>query len=290
MSSQTDNTTEEPLLRWLHLTDLHIGHNDESQRTALASLLAAIEIAAEGKPFDAVFITGDLAYSGQQNEYDALQRDIISPLKGDLLCSGARFFTTPGNHDMDCGIGWPPIWKELGRSRQDRFFHLDESGRKTREMRAESFAEYRNFIGRSAIESVNPIEVPAVQLKFDGRGRPIIIISVVTAYFADKENPDNKRTTPAPIHPIRTLLQELPANAQPIVLGHHPPDWFTQDTEEQLHSLLVERNALYLHGHEHKVRSRMGARGLVSLGFGAAYVSPIDARGSYVLSEFVCNL
>ena len=76
MSSQTDNTTEEPLLRWLHLTDLHIGHNDESQRTALASLLAAIEIAAEGKPFDAVFITGDLAYSGQQNEYDALQRDI----------------------------------------------------------------------------------------------------------------------------------------------------------------------------------------------------------------------
>src|SRR5262249_9031087 len=76
------------------------------------------------------------------------------------------------------------------------------------------------------------------------------------------------------------------------ILGHHPPDWFTQETEEQLHSLLVDRNALYLHGHEHKVRSRIGARGLVSLGFGAAYVTPIDGRGTshYRNSFAICEI
>jgi len=90
--------------------------------------------------------------------------------------------------------------------------------------------------------------------------------------------PDNQRTTPAPIHAIRSLLQGLPDNTQPIVIGRHPIDWFIQETDDQLHSLLVECNALYLHGHEHRVRTRMGARGLVSLGFGAAYVAPIDGR------------
>lgn len=292
MPTAAGNSLEAPLLRWLHLTDLHVGQKDESQRIALASLIEAIEASAEDKPFDIVLLTGDLAYSGQKTEYNTLHAELIVPLRTRRLCSGARFIATPGNHDMDCSVAWPPVWKELGRSRQDRFFHLDESGRKTRAMRAEAFAEYRNYISRAGIESVEPTNAPAVLVQIEGKRRPITIVSVVTAYFADKDVPDNQRTTPAPLHPIRSLLHGLAENTQSIVLGHHPLDWFTQDTEEQLHSLLVERSALYLHGHEHRVRTRMGARGLISLGFGAAYVTPIDGRSltQYRNSFAICEL
>src|SRR5687767_7038950 len=101
-------------LRWLHITDLHIGKDDESQGTALASLVAAIHQYANEKPFDCVFITGDLAYSGQQEQYVALEKLLISPLRASDLFRHSRFFCTPGNHDLDCDIGLPIIWKDLG--------------------------------------------------------------------------------------------------------------------------------------------------------------------------------
>jgi hypothetical protein len=286
-----------PLVRWLHLTDLHIGNKDESQGTALASLLNAIEASAEGKPFDMVLLTGDLAFSGLGPEYSSLESQLLGQLRAHRLCAGARFFAVPGNHDMDCAVGWPPVWKQLGKPRQEKFFNLDDAGRSTRAMRAGAFANYRDFLSKAGIESVNPVDSPAAVFHVLGKKKPIAIISAVTAYFADKDVPDHHRTSPAPIHPIRTLLQSLPNDVQPLVLGHHPPDWFTQETEDQLHSLLVERNALYLHGHEHRVRSRMGARGVIALGFGAAYPGPIDGsatssryRNSFAICEIADSL
>jgi 3',5'-cyclic AMP phosphodiesterase CpdA len=53
-----------PAVRWLHLTDIHMGRNVESQQTALRSLINAVEEYSEDKPFDLILFTGDLANSG----------------------------------------------------------------------------------------------------------------------------------------------------------------------------------------------------------------------------------
>ena len=98
------------------------------------------------------------------------------------------------------------------------------------------------------------------------------------------------------MHPIRTLLGGLPDETFTIILGHHPPDWFTQDSAEHLHSLLVEHDALYLHGHQHRVRPKFGSRGLACLGFGAAYQAPSEAppipyyRNSFAICELTDSL
>ena len=52
---------EHAVLRWLHLTDLHVGYSNESQTTALRSLVASISNVADTTPFDLVLLTGDLA-------------------------------------------------------------------------------------------------------------------------------------------------------------------------------------------------------------------------------------
>ena len=124
---------------------------------------------------------------------------------------------------------------------------------------------------------------------------PIILISAVTAFFSDKDVEDEHQS-PAPVHPIRTLLQGREEGSIVIVLGHHPPDWFTQETGLHLNSLLLEHNALYLHGHEHRIKARYGPRGLTCLGFGAAYVAPNDSaptpyyRNSYAFCELTDSL
>jgi predicted MPP superfamily phosphohydrolase len=212
-------------LRWLHITDLHVGHTNESQRTALRSLLTSIDQFSNGIPFDLVVFTGDLAFSGQREQYEALNSQLIHPLKSNSLCSRARFFAVPGNHDLDCSTGYPPVWKELGHTRQESFFHLDESGGRIRSARAQGFKEYQDFVRGAGIESVDPTTAPAVLIRIPRKPRPLAIILAVTAFFSDKEVSDRQKA-PAPVHPIRTFLQDLPEDTQTIILGHHPLEWY----------------------------------------------------------------
>ena len=75
-------------------------------------------------------------------------------------------------------------------------------------------------------------------------------------------------------------------------MAHHPTNWFTPESRQQLDSLLVEQDAVYLHGHEHRVQANFGRRGLTSVGFGAVYQASLgaDARPYYRNSFAICEL
>jgi predicted MPP superfamily phosphohydrolase len=281
----------ETVLRWLHITDLHLGKGNESQITAIRSLLDSAVKHAQGRPFDAVLITGDLAHSGIAEQYASLRELIVAPLRSHALWRNAELIATPGNHDLDCEIEIPPSWKDLGRQRQEKFFHAGPDGIKTRASRPKAFAEYSQFTKSSGIKSVDPLLEPAALFRLEHGSIPITFISVVTAFFSDKEVSDRHRA-PAPVHAVRTALQKVVPGDVVVVLGHHPVDWFTPESEAQFHSLLVENNLIYLHGHEHKTRTRFGQRGLISLGFGAAYQATQDnlAPSSYRNSYAICEL
>lgn len=278
-------------LRWLHLTDLHIGIKDESQKTAIASLLESIDAGSKDIEYDLVILSGDLAYSGKKDEYDLLETLVINPLRNLDSCSKAIFIAAPGNHDLDCDIGLPVLWHNLGAARQSIFFNLDEAGTKTRSSRAAAFQEYAKFVQRCNILSVDPTIKPASLEKISIRGRNLAIVSVVTAFFSDKDVPDFQKG-PAPVHPIRTLLQTLEGDTSIIVLGHHPLSWFSVETEKHLRSLFLEKNALYVNGHEHEITSQFGGRGLLSIGFGAIYQNAPEApaKQHYRNSFAICEL
>lgn len=121
-----------PRLRWLHLTDLHIGRDNESQTVAIKSLVSAIQTYAAARPFDVVILSGDLANAGQLEEYEKFATLVLEPLKATTLCANAVFIAAPGNHDLDCDATLPVVWSTLDGNRQEQFFQLSESGRKVR--------------------------------------------------------------------------------------------------------------------------------------------------------------
>lgn len=262
-------------LRWLHLTDLHVGKVNEVQQTALRSLVESIEKFAESKPFDLVLLTGDLAFSGKKGEFEEFRKLIVDPLRAHSLFAQAIFFAVPGNHDLDCDVGYPPSWAALGTKRQDSFFNLDEAGVKTRSPRSPAFKEYRDFTISADIYSVDPTVEPAKLITVEKGGKTYSFVLAVTAFFSDKDVEDYLKA-PAPTHAIRTVLQQANPDAMQIVLSHHPIDWFMPESERQLYSLLVEKNVLYINGHEHRIKSRFGGRGLTTIGLGAAYQGKID--------------
>ena len=86
-------------LTWLHLSDLHRGQpGDLRWPRAKATFLKDLEARAQiaGKP-DLVFFTGDLAFSGDRDQYDLIDQTIedIRATLGDFVV-----VPVPGNHDL----------------------------------------------------------------------------------------------------------------------------------------------------------------------------------------------
>ena len=279
-------------MRWLLLTDLHIGLNNESQKLAIDTLVDAIRTRSKNVPFDLVLMTGDLAFSGKASEYSQLRDVLINPLRNLDEYRNARFVAVPGNHDVDCDLTYPPSLSTLGPKKSEQFFHLDDSGNSLRKTRSASFAAYSDFLVDAAVEGVDPTKVPGSIVEIATDTTDMQLICVVTSYFSSNDLPQEKHHVPAPLHPIRYLLTNAKKCPYRFVVAHHPPDWFTPETQQRLESLLVEQDAVYVHGHEHRIQARFGRKGLTSLGFGAAYQASLETNPTpYYRNSFaICEL
>lgn len=277
-------------IRWLHLTDLHVGKPGQAQGNAITSLVSSIERQASGNIFDLVLLTGDLAYSGKASEYLEFERLVIAPLRAMDAFNGAEFVSVPGNHDLDCDEGLPVAWENLGANRQRLFFQDDSEGKKVRASRASAFRAYSDFVKRNSIISVDPTTEVALRRSLTIRDQTIDLILTATCFFSDKDVNDEQRC-PSPVPAMRPLLSQGGNDRRTLVLGHHPIGWFLPETGRHLRTLLSEAQAVYLNGHEHEVKVEFNGRGLLALGFGASYQSSIDAerkahyRNSYALCE-----
>ena len=89
-------------LSWLHISDLHLRVGGEwAQDVVLTEMCRHIEQQRnDGSTLDFILVTGDIAFSGQAEEYSIAERffDELATKSGvprDLI------FCVPGNHDID---------------------------------------------------------------------------------------------------------------------------------------------------------------------------------------------
>jgi predicted phosphohydrolase/energy-coupling factor transporter ATP-binding protein EcfA2 len=102
--------TDNPVYRWLHLSDLHVGCKDEALwwqmiddfQRSLDAWLSTV-----GGPPDMVLLTGDLTWSGGVKEYDRLDEFIERLMTALEKLAGARPLIVPvaGNHDVQRPTG-----------------------------------------------------------------------------------------------------------------------------------------------------------------------------------------
>lgn len=89
------------VLRWLHISDLHMREAENAQREAvLSAMLEDIRHRSkkDGKP-DFVVVTGDLAFSGRRSEYE-LVTEYLRELATAIDLPAKMIFCVPGNHDV----------------------------------------------------------------------------------------------------------------------------------------------------------------------------------------------
>ena len=90
------------VLRWVHLSDIHFKWSDKlDQESGLRQIEKDIETKKKsGWVPDLIFITGDLANAGYENEY-AIINEFLKKLGKKLNLPPSRFFFCPGNHDVN---------------------------------------------------------------------------------------------------------------------------------------------------------------------------------------------
>lgn len=135
---------------WIHLSDFHAGAPGRPDwstvKTRLMSDLASLRGVCG--PWDLLFLTGDLTYSGHRQEFDLLS-DMLEELLGELrnnLDSDPIVLAVPGNHDLARFVGVSADdWQALVGSRSRKNIEQIISRDTTRSMVNTAFASYTEW-------------------------------------------------------------------------------------------------------------------------------------------------
>lgn len=271
---------ESATLRILHLSDFHFSVDTTWDSGAvLQELSQALD---EVAPIDLVVVSGDIAFSGSQAEYDLAEKFFLESFLPALAIAPSSILFVPGNHDVDRGsvTGMSRAMREAIRSDGDPDRLLAETLKDSKQLEVfmTPFDAYRRF-EQTFVGEERPLpwwreEVPtaAGNVLIAGLSSPLVSID------------DNDKG--------RLLLGQPQVNGALTATGtiniavlHHPFDYF-RDEDRPARRKVEEWADLILHGHLHEeeyIHGVSSGTGVTILAAGACYQGSRFAHGFQVL-------
>lgn len=268
------NLDSKKIIRWLHLSDFHLKNSGKwSQDVVLRSLLKDIsERYAGPDSLDFIFITGDLAWSGQAEEY-LLVEEFIRDLLSVTELSSRRLMMVPGNHDIDREMEIDAFVGARSALQSpddlDKFFG-HEGRRRTLFRRQAAFRKFANNVCDRRIYTKSSY---CHTIKHSVNGLSIAVLLIDSSWLSAGGRGD--------AHVIvvgeRQLIDSaslIPESTLTIGLMHHPEDWLAPYERSSIKNLLSENCHLLFRGHVHEDSVEIVSRSQSHLNIftaGAAY-------------------
>jgi calcineurin-like phosphoesterase family protein len=256
-------------ITWLHLSDLHIqGAEGIRDRVLFDKMLSDIQtcLEEENLELDAVFFTGDLAFSGQQEEY-TMATEMLDEILDKCGLTGRRekLFIVPGNHDVD----WSAVrdsHKSFANDLLDPREETDESKQYARinkllsdederawffqrfryfgQFFCEFYADYGITFGHNNYYSVRAIEKD---------GHTIVVTGLNSAWMSSEDNKQGRLLLGEQqvCETEEEAKRRWPEPNLYIVLVHHPLYWLAEKDIHRVHQHLPRICDLLLRGHLH---------------------------------------
>jgi len=248
------------IIRWLHLSDFHVGKDTYELNRLFTQILGEIERWKNKKNFvpDYVFITGDIANKGLKKEYETFRKEFLVPLQNSFDANTV-IFPVPGNHDVE-----RPSTDMLDRvaplKPASRFFDASKEGKSDREQVTSRFKQYKKYMPANGMSPdwLTSSEGSAVHIR-DLAGTKVGVIGFNTAWLS-KDDDKNKLTPGYRI--VEAALNKIEPCKIKIVLGHHPLPWWDDTEETNIRRLFAQHHVIYLHGHKHKSEGRFEEGGV----------------------------
>jgi len=274
----------------LHISDIHYAiEKDPSITCILYEFLQDIKkwrSQQNNSNIHSICITGDIAQSGQENQYLAIKEKIDAILNS-TGCPIENLFIIPGNHDVqqydqisDQGKTLLKKVKEnkididsnvLGNVDHFRLFH-------------DKFANYYRFIENSGYTGSLPEiynDSPRPWYKRKLTGFPVCIIGLNSALFCLKNKDFNGygkiRIGTHQFHEAYFQGKVEPKRDDELVIlmTHHPVNWLSENEYNEYSTLMERYSVIHLYGHIHKTKKKpklfSSSDGYVSIGTGSLY-------------------
>lgn len=269
-------------IHWLHISDIHLREGNEwSQDVVLNSMCVCIsELREAGKEPDFVLVTGDIAFSGKEEEY-ALAVGFFDELQNASGVPKDRIFCIPGNHDIDRGrqeLCFKGAITELRNSSKVDMLLAGGENLETlqaRELNYRRFQEthfadqYRNET-RDGLGYVGRIVV---------RGIHVAIVALDSAWLAEGGKDDHGRLLIGERQVIDAIKLATDIEETPhIVLGmaHHPLHLLQEFDRLPVQDRLEQALHFFHCGHLHQPETRIvgpGGSACLTVATGASYLS-----------------
>lgn len=273
--ASTSATPSSTRLTWLHLSDFHLRVTTGwSQDAVLSTMLTDIRgrYVGDDRP-DLVFLTGDIAFSGKEEEYKFAE-EFIRKLCSAINLPLERLCIVPGNHDIDLSREEDAVAGArhllASPTEVDRFFG-NEGRRKTLFARQTAFREFVNRV----ISPLDPIYSPssyAHSRTLQVGALRIRVLLLDSSWLAGGGHSDAGGLLVGE----RQILDcgEPDDECLTFALLHHPFAWLREYEQVSVENLVARSAQICLRGHVHApdLRATDGPQGrLTTFTAGAAF-------------------
>lgn len=248
-------------LVFVHLSDIHFHYKwsgtsydfDLDIRKELENSLR--ELARNFPRVDGILVSGDIAFSGQAQEYQ-MATDWLGTLAGIVNCPSTNISVIPGNHDIDRGVlkenDYIYDWHSDIRSepeKADAKLRLYMTTKLKAQALFEPLSKYQEFAKQygcftSPTEPFWEKDVtfhPQVKLRIRG------INSALLCSDKDGNQPTNQL-----IIGSKQATHSREDGVVYLTMCHHPPGWLVDEINVDQLMLAPNRVPIQLFGHEHR--------------------------------------
>jgi HEAT repeat protein/predicted phosphodiesterase len=274
-------------LHILHISDIHYALEKDSTITCIFNeLIQDIKIwrtQQSNTNIHSICITGDIAQSGQENQYDSIDKKIKDILKT-TDCPIENLFIIPGNHDVQEYDKISPQGKTLLEQVRDHQMNIDSdvlSNFENYSQFHDKFANYYRFIENSGYlnslaQNFNHLPRPCYSRKL--KDSPVRILGLNSALLCLKDFIQYGNIQMGIDQFLEAYSQGKPRaireNELLILLTHHPVNWLVENEYEDYSTLLEQYTVIHLYGHIHKRKTHhlfSSSGSYVSIGTGSLY-------------------
>ncbi len=239
------------MIRWLHISDLHIG-NDDTSSLRMRDKLPTFLTEKIG-PVNYLFLTGDIRTANMMdNRFTQEMADFIMEVCNHCGIGADRLFIVPGNHDVNRDIAGRD--DAIRRVKFGREGYYDSKRGKINDEDLDAIwrgqEEFRNFL--SLLYSPDQLThyenclAPHFVVETDDFN--IIHLDTTVTYTKGQEAHDLIAGTKYLYQTVKTLNRKKPS----ILLTHYPVTSLLQDEKSEVSNILQENGVrLWLCGHEH---------------------------------------
>lgn len=225
----------------IHISDIHIKNENDIVLSRIDQLKSACASAVDYHDDVIIIVSGDVAFSGNENQYilasclfDDLSKYIVEQ-------TGAKvsFLFVPGNHDCNLS-GASSIRKVLIDNMQPESVDSDYYARLTEVQR-----DYYDFAAKYQSDSR---ELFSVQ-EFDISGNKVAFLLVNTAWMSPLHEKPGAIVLPKQFYPVFEARKYRAV----FTVFHHPINWLNPDYKTDFVSYIRKVTDIAFLGHEHQI-------------------------------------